>query len=63
MYTRRHRSCLLLTLVLIGSLSSGCLGEDYKNLDLTISDSDHGWMAVIEPDEQFAVNLWNNLKG
>jgi hypothetical protein len=41
-------------------LVTACLGQDYKNVELGLSEWDHGWLAVVEPDEQFSVILQEN---
>lgn len=38
-------------------LTAGCLGQDYRDVDLALSDWDHGWLAVVEPQESFTVGL------
>ena len=38
-------------------LVGGCLGQDYLDVELTLSDWEHGWLAVVEPGESFTVGL------
>lgn len=61
MNTPGHRFLLaLLSVGLVGLLGAGCLGEDYKSLNLVIHDADDGSLAVIEPDEELEAALWDN---
>jgi predicted secreted protein len=54
MRRRRHRVLAGMAVVL---LTAGCLGDDYRDIDLALSDWDHGWLAVVEPEETFTVGL------
>jgi hypothetical protein len=57
----RHRSISpIIWLALPCLLITGCLGQDYKSVELTMTEGDHGWLAVIEPDEQFSVAFREN---
>jgi predicted secreted protein len=38
-------------------MTVGCLGQDYRDVDLALSDWDHAWLAVLEPEEPFTVGL------
>lgn len=41
-------------------LSVAACASDFETAALGLSESDHGWMAVVEPEEQFDVGLANN---
>jgi len=61
MHYRRRRPFLpVIWLGTLGLLLTGCLGQDYKNLNLIIDDTDHGWLVVVESEEEFEINLWDN---
>jgi hypothetical protein len=61
MRIRRLRSLvLILSLGLLCVVSAGCLGQDYKSVSLDLTDQDHGWLAKVEPDEDFGVVLRDN---
>ena len=49
MRRRRHRVLAGMAVVL---LTAGCLGDDYRDIDLALSDWDHGWLAVVEPEAE-----------
>lgn len=37
-----------------------CLGQDFRSVELTLTEWDHGWRAVVEPDQQFSVTFREN---
>lgn len=39
------------------ALATGCLGQDYKSIELSLTEWSSGWQATVEPDEQFSVEL------
>ncbi len=36
---------------------AGCLGQDYKSIELSLNEWSSGWQATVEPDEDFGVDL------
>jgi hypothetical protein len=36
---------------------AGCLGQDYKSIELSLNEWSSGWQATVEPDERFEVFL------
>ena len=36
---------------------AGCLGQDYKSIELSLNEWSSGWQATVEPDERFDVFL------
>lgn len=61
MATGRRRSAVLaLSLTAASVLLAACLGQDYKRIELSIRDVAHGWLAVVEPGERFAVLIAEN---
>lgn len=48
-----HVCCV--TLLLLST--TGCLGQDFLDLPLSLTEMDHGWLAAIEPDEQIDIGL------
>jgi len=57
-----HRRFLLggCLLGLMGLLSAGCLGQDYLDQPLDLSEVDHGWLGTIEAGEELSVGLRAN---
>ena len=41
-------------------LVAACLGQDHRDVELALSDWDHGWLAVVEQEESFTVGLPEN---
>lgn len=39
---------------------AGCLGQDFAESPLSLSELDHGWLATIEPGEEFDIGLKGN---
>ena len=60
MSDRVRRFPLICGLVVVLLLGAGCLGQDHLDIPLTLNEWDHGWQAVIEPDEQLEVSLTGN---
>jgi predicted secreted protein len=54
---KRQRRYRILAALAAGLLAAGCLGDDYRDVELALSDWDHGWLAVVEPGEAFTVGL------
>ena len=54
----RQRGMLAVSVILLAT--TGCLGQDYRDVDLALSDWVHGWLAVVEPEEAFTVGLPEN---
>ena len=50
---------IALAVIMAGSLT-GCLGQDYLDQPLYLSEWDHAWLGVIEVDEELAVGLREN---
>jgi hypothetical protein len=59
-YRLRRRSFPVIWLATLGLFLTACLGQDYKNLNLSIDDTDHGWLVAVEAEEEFEVNLWDS---
>ncbi len=36
---------------------AGCLGQDFKSIELSLNEWASGWQATVEPDEEFYVGL------
>ena len=60
MSDRVGRVPLICGLVLVLLLGAGCLGQDHLDIPLSLDEWDHGWLAVIEPEEQLDVSLTGN---
>jgi hypothetical protein len=61
MNRHRHDSVVSIApLLALCVLVSGCLGQDYRRQELSITEWDHGWLAVIEPDEHLRVSFREN---
>ena len=41
-------------------LATGCLGQDFSDSPLSLSELDHGWLATVEPGEEFDIGLKGN---
>lgn len=55
---RRLIAVALLSAVLFAATS--CLGQDFVDTPLSLNELDHGWLATIEPGEEFDIGLRGN---
>lgn len=55
------RALVGLVLVVLVLVSVSACATDFEKATLGLSESDHGWLAVVEPGERFEVGLANNL--
>jgi len=57
---RRKLPPIALVTALSLLISSGCLGNDFRNASLALNEWDHGWVAAIEPGEPLEIDLAGN---
>ena len=59
-FWERFRRLGVGVILLFATLITACLGQDFLDAPLELDNFDHGWVAKVEPEEEFSVGLVAN---
>lgn len=59
-FWERFRKLGVGVILVFATLVTGCLGQDFLDAPLELDSFDHGWVANVEPAEEFSVGLVAN---